>query len=49
MNTIVGFFSSDKQESDVGVDQFIRKHFPSVNTKVYDLSFITQQISKSML
>ncbi len=49
MNTIVRFFSTNKRENDIAVNEFIRKHFPGVNTKVYDLSFVVRQISHSLL
>ncbi len=49
MSTIVGFFTTNTLENDIAVNEFIRKHFPRVKTKVYDLSFVTGQISKPLL
>lgn len=49
MSTITGFFSTNKRENDIIVNEFIKRHFPGINTKVYDFSFANRQISKSLL
>ena len=48
MGKIINVFSNDTEDNDILVNDFIRKHFPSVYTKVYDPQFTKRQISRAL-
>ena len=46
LNTIVGFFSTAKQENDIAVNEFIRKYFPQVGANDTTCLFLLGRFPK---
>lgn len=44
MTKIIKLFSSDTLDNDFNVNDFVKKHFPSIKTKVYDEQFIAHRL-----
>ena len=49
MTKIVNLFSWDKNDNDVQVDEFIKRHFPKLKTSVFDEQFVTKQIARALV
>ena len=47
MDKIIKLFSSDSMDNDLNVNDFVKKHFPSIKSRVYDEHFILNQLSRS--
>ena len=48
MTKIVNLFSLDKRDNDVLVNDFIRRHFPQLETSVFDKQFLVGQIARAL-
>ena len=48
MTKIVNLFSWDKNDNDVQVDEFIKRHFPKLKSSVFDEQFVTKQIARAL-
>ena len=47
MTKITQLFSSDTEDNDFNVNDFVRKHYPRSKPQVYDENFIIQQFARA--